>query len=73
MPGTEAHGGYTFCAFASLVLLNSVSLCNKEGVLVSRHVCMHCHTDCMYVCIGVEMGYQETDAVRGRVSSECRL
>ena len=70
MPGTEAHGGYTFCAFASLVLLNNVSLCNMEGVLVSTHTHIHTCIATLIVCVYVEMGYQETDEIRGRVSSE---
>ena len=34
MPGTEAHGGYTFCGFASLVLLNRTDLCDLKALLV---------------------------------------
>ena len=37
MPGTEAHGGYTFCGFASLVLLNRVDLCDVHALLVHRN------------------------------------
>ena len=34
VPGTEAHGGYTFCGFAASLLLNKISLCNVQGLLV---------------------------------------
>ncbi|CAI2353398.1 unnamed protein product [Caenorhabditis sp. 36 PRJEB53466] len=32
-PGTEAHGGYTFCALASLVLLNRFRLVHLDSLL----------------------------------------
>lgn len=32
-PGMEAHGGYAFCGFASLVLLGKGQLCNVENLL----------------------------------------
>jgi len=32
-PGHEAHGGYTFCAVAALVLLNSIDKCNLKPLL----------------------------------------
>ena len=35
-PGLEAHGGYTFCGIAALVLLNSVHLCDMKALLVSE-------------------------------------
>lgn len=31
-PGCEAHGGYTFCGAASLVLLNQTSLMNADSL-----------------------------------------
>ena len=34
-PGTEAHGGYTFCGFAALVLLGKPHLCDVNKLLVS--------------------------------------
>ena len=35
-PGTEAHGGYTFCGFAALVLLGKPHLCDVNKLLVSK-------------------------------------
>ena len=32
-PGTEAHGGYTYCAVAGLSLLNSLDKCNIKSLL----------------------------------------
>ena len=32
-PGTEAHGGYTFCSLAALILLNKTHLINQEQLL----------------------------------------
>ncbi|XP_018335721.1 protein farnesyltransferase subunit beta [Agrilus planipennis] len=32
-PGTEAHGGYTFCGIASLILLNKGCLCDSSALL----------------------------------------
>lgn len=32
-PGMEAHGGYTFCGFAGLHLLNSPDLCDVKALL----------------------------------------
>lgn len=32
-PGHEAHGGYTFCGVAALVLLNSLNKCNVKSLL----------------------------------------
>ena len=32
-PGHEAHGGYTFCAVAALVLLNCLDKCNVKSLL----------------------------------------
>lgn len=34
-PGLEAHGGYTFCGAAALMLLNSLHLCDLKALLVS--------------------------------------
>ena len=34
MPGTEAHGGYTFCGFASLVILDKTDYCDLRPLLV---------------------------------------
>ena len=35
VPGTEAHGGYTFCGFAALSLLQKTHLCDARRLLVS--------------------------------------
>lgn len=32
-PGCEAHGGYTFCAVAALVLLNGLEACNIKSLM----------------------------------------
>lgn len=34
-PGLEAHGGYSFCGLAALVILGHGKLCNVEKLLVS--------------------------------------
>ena len=33
VPGGEAHGGYTFCAVAALVLLGAIDKCNMKSLL----------------------------------------
>ncbi|XP_065893069.1 protein farnesyltransferase subunit beta-like [Dysidea avara] len=33
VPGTEAHGGYTFCGFAALVLLGKPHLCDMNKLM----------------------------------------
>ena len=38
LPGTEAHGGYTFCGFASIFLLNKTDLCDLNALLVCVHM-----------------------------------
>lgn len=35
-PGMEAHGGYTFCGVAALVLLQKLHLCDSENLLVNN-------------------------------------
>ena len=42
MPGTEAHGGYTFCGFASLVVLNRTDLCDLQALLVYYISVIYC-------------------------------
>lgn len=32
-PGNEAHGGYTFCGVAALVLLDKLHLCDIDALL----------------------------------------
>lgn len=34
VPGTEAHGGYTFCGFAAAVLLKATELVDMRSLLV---------------------------------------
>lgn len=38
VPGVEAHGGYTFCAFAALVMLKSAPKCNLKSLLVRIYI-----------------------------------
>jgi len=33
VPGVEAHGGYTFCGFSALLLLQSVNMCDIKSLL----------------------------------------
>lgn len=33
LPGREAHGGYTFCALAALVMLDSVELIDLDALM----------------------------------------
>ncbi|XP_014672537.1 PREDICTED: protein farnesyltransferase subunit beta-like [Priapulus caudatus] len=33
LPGMEAHGGYSFCALAALILLNKEKLCDVDALL----------------------------------------
>ena len=35
-PGQEAHGGYSFCGLAALVILNKPELCDLPRLLVSE-------------------------------------
>ena len=37
VPGTEAHGGYTFCGFAAALLLNKHHLCDIPSLLVREN------------------------------------
>ncbi|XP_023321820.1 protein farnesyltransferase subunit beta, partial [Eurytemora carolleeae] len=34
VPGMEAHGGYTFCGLAALIIMGKESLCNTENLLL---------------------------------------
>jgi len=34
VPGTEAHGGYTFCGLAAMCLLRAEGLLDLENMLV---------------------------------------
>ena len=48
IPGTEAHGGYTFCGFATLALLEKTKLVDIKSLLVGRwgHIwCGGVHSD----------------------------
>lgn len=36
-PGNEAHGGYTFCALAGLILLGRAHECNLPALQVRTH------------------------------------
>lgn len=38
VPGTEAHGGYTFCGFASLILLHRSDSCDLHTLLVHNYI-----------------------------------
>ena len=42
VPGTEAHGGYTFCGFAALSLLQKTHLCDLRRLLVGGASCSVC-------------------------------
>ena len=35
LPGMEAHGGYSFCGLAALIILNKQRLCDQRALLVS--------------------------------------
>lgn len=35
-PGMEAHGGYTYCGLASLVLMGKVDKCDLSALLVRK-------------------------------------
>ena len=35
VPGSEAHGGYSFCGFASSLLLDNEQKCDTQKLLVS--------------------------------------
>ena len=55
-PGQEAHGGYSFCGLAALVILNQPEMCNLPRLLVSMytHACTRtctCVQACMHVCV----------------------
>ena len=36
VPGTEAHGGYTFCGFATLALLENTKRADMKSLLVGE-------------------------------------
>ena len=36
-PGLEAHGGYSFCGLAALILLSKENLCDIRNLLVSNY------------------------------------
>lgn len=38
VPGMEAHGGYTFCGLAALVILKKEYVLNLKSLLVSDHL-----------------------------------
>ena len=65
VPGTEGHGGYAFCAFASLLLLKKQDLCDVDKLLVR----VPFFTNNYFVCCSfTEVGVSQTDASRGRIS-----
>ena len=33
VPGMEAHGGYSFCGLAALILMGKGNLCNTDNLL----------------------------------------
>ena len=74
VPGTEAHGGYTYCGFASLSLLHSTHLCDIRRLLVSVYVQLDNLFELlllllfMLLLLCVEMGVQKTDESGGRFS-----
>lgn len=35
--GAEAHGGYSFCGYATLILLNRETLCDRDSLLVNSN------------------------------------
>ena len=38
MPGVEAHGGYSFCGFAALVIMGKEDLCDLKALLVCNDI-----------------------------------
>ena len=48
--GTEAHGGYTFCGFAALVLLGKPHLCDVKKLLVSKSIGSCVATTTLFKC-----------------------
>ncbi len=53
VPGTEAHGGYTFCGFAAAVLLKATELVDMKSLLV----CVFCYFFACTVDLGIENAY----------------
>lgn len=43
MPGLEAHGGYTFCGMAALVILGKEHMLDLKTLLVSAHLLIITH------------------------------
>jgi prenyltransferase beta subunit len=41
-PGLEAHGGYSFCAFAALTLMNKENSCDVMSLLVRKMLTSFC-------------------------------
>jgi len=43
-PGMEAHGGYSFCGLAALVMLGKQHLCDLPALLVSYKLVLVLHS-----------------------------
>ncbi len=52
VPGTEAHGGYTFCGFAAAVLLKATQLVDMNSLLVAIQCLQACILKAPVVCLG---------------------
>lgn len=50
-PGMEAHGGYSFCGLAALVLVGKEHLCDMQALLVRLFLLTFCmHVICLCIC-----------------------
>ena len=47
VPGTEAHGGYTFCGVVTVALLQKTKLVSMKSLMVCVYVCV---CVCVQVC-----------------------
>ena len=63
VPGTEVHGGYTFCGFVTLALLQKTKLVSMKSLMMCVYVCV-CVCACMYVSEGE--GAREGEGKRER-------
>lgn len=50
MPGLEAHGGYTFCGMAALVILGKEHMLDLKALLVSAHHLLLTHDASLSLC-----------------------
>lgn len=64
-PGNEAHGGYTYCGLAALVLIKKTDAINLERLIV---ICVYSDLIMPLLIFFAALGQSSSDVIRRRVS-----